>query len=841
MSQECRLNLEAALSKQRGRPVSDEMAQKLVQGGIKAVKNGETELARKAFTQALKLDPNNEAAWLGMATITEAPKDKARILRKVLEINPDNDKAAEALRRLEAEEAPAAPPVPANPFSAALDEEAEASFQEEVDLDDIPLAPLPSAVSDDEPGSKVSTGAIRSLKAIEEEKAAAAPEPEPELILKTAAEAFAEAPAPPASGQGGIPLVNAAKVRVLSEAALGDVQRYLEESLADYLSPEMPWTKKRRGRAGEGEYGVFLGQVTMGIFASLIVLAFASYVFVMNSPAAQKILFAPTHTPTNTPTALPTITPGVTNTPSPTPELEPSITPTIPITITPGNPDQYFPPTATEQYYPVPVSFELEDAVNLMLDGQMEEALVILEEEAAKVAASGDFPPVYRISQWHLLNGDSETARQVLTDWEELWQGDRDVIDNNKALLLIAYARVDVYEARNGLGDRSILLSAAEGRLDEVLGISNPGTELDVLNPDAYVLLAQVYELRGEIDRAIEILDLGLNANVRGDSLLGDTSLRYEKGRILGDAGRYAEALQELSLLLIVAPFNEPGLILQTELALESGQAGLAVLYAQQYLLYYPGSVHGFYLLGQAREAENKLDLAINAYSRAVAGDSTDENYTRDPFYLEALLRRAELYTQLGRLDLAADDYQLALRISDDDELIRVRSLESNFASGNYEEVLDVAAELLESGDAPLSQVLFYQGRAYISLGTDENQENFELGLEALNQAIANGLSGDDAAEAQEYIARANLALGETEDALTAINAAIESEDTTSRRFLRAQIYEAQANRLGRTADFQAALLDYEYVLTWGQIFPFPFMEEAQASYDAIIERLGER
>jgi hypothetical protein len=52
---------------------------------------------------------------------------------------------------------------------------------------------------------------------------------------------------------------------------------------------------------------------------------------------------------------------------------------------------------------------------------------------------------------------------------------------------------------------------------------------------------------------------------------------------------------------------------------------------------------------------------------------------------------------------------------------------------------------------------------------------------------------------------------------------------------------EAQGNRSGRNADFEAALLDYEYVLSWGQIYSFPFLEEAQRSYDAILERLGER
>lgn len=810
------------------------MAQKLVQGGIKAVKNGETELARKAFTQALKLDPNNEAAWLGMATITEAPKDKARILRKVLEINPSNERAQEALRRLEPPQEAAAPPAPAPTPIPASSTSPFGVMDDAPSFDDEPLAEA-------EPIEEAELPAISPFS--EELQISDEPEPvvEEPIILRTAAEAFAEAPTPPATGSGGIPIVNAGKVRSLSEESLQDVQSYLETSLGDYLQPEVPWTKKRRGRAGESEYGVFLGQVALGVMVFLVVAGFGAYIYIINTPAAQKLLFAPTHTPTNTPTVTPSLTPGVTNTPSPTPQRQATATPTIPITITPGNPDQFQPPTVTPQLYDLPVTTGLRNGVDLMLAGDMDAAFELLQTEVDAVVESGDFIPTYRLSQWYILNDQPDEARQLLLDWEEKFQGNASLYDRSLSLLLIAYARVDVYQARNGIGDRASHLSNAEERLDRVLGISNPSTTLDALNSEAYVLLAQTYELMGDIDEALDVIERGLETNFQGRSLVADTSLLYERAQILANAQRYSEALQAVRTLLTIAPFNEEGLLLQIDIALESGQAGLGVLAAQQYLLYYPGSTRGFYLLGQAREAENKNDLALNAYSRAVAGDPEDENYTSDPFYLEALLRRAELYTLAGRLDLAADDYRLALNVSDDDEIIRVRSLESNYASGNYQVVLEDAAELLNNNDAPRSQVLFYQGRAYIALGSEENQENYELGLDALNQALGLGLNASDTAEAQEYIARANLALGETDDALTAVNAAIAFADTTSLRFLRGQIYEAQATRLGRNADFQSALLDYEYVLTWGQIYAYPYLADAQASYDAIIERLGER
>ena len=60
--------------------------------------------------------------------------------------------------------------------------------------------------------------------------------------------------------------------------------------------------------------------------------------------------------------------------------------------------------------------------------------------------------------------------------------------------------------------------------------------------------------------------------------------------------------------------------------------------------------------MGQAREAESKFDLALNAYSLAVAGDTDVESYVNDLFFLENLLARAELYVQQGNLDASAAD-----------------------------------------------------------------------------------------------------------------------------------------------------------------------------------------
>ena len=51
-----------------------------------------------------------------------------------------------------------------------------------------------------------------------------------------------------------------------------------------------------------------------------------------------------------------------------------------------------------------------------------------------------------------------------------------------------------------------------------------------------------------------------------------------------------------------------------------ANRPGDAVLAAQDYLYFYPGSTTAFRLLGEARDAEHKDDLALEAYSQGLNG-----------------------------------------------------------------------------------------------------------------------------------------------------------------------------------------------------------------------------
>ncbi|MDQ7036297.1 MAG: hypothetical protein Q9P01_16130 [Anaerolineae bacterium] len=256
-------------------------------------------------------------------------------------------------------------------------------------------------------------------------------------------------------------------------------------------------------------------------------------------------------------------------------------------------------------------------------------------------------------------------------------------------------------------------------------------------------------------------------------------------------------------------------------MALESGQVGLGVLYSQQYLLYYPGSVRGYYLLGQAYEAENKNDLAINAYSRALLGSEDD------PFYLTVLQARTDLYLEQGDFNLVLSDLSTALDLSDAPH-IRLQRMNVAFVVGDFETVLSDAETLLEGGGVSDAQIFLLQGRIFVERG------EYQEGLDTLQLATQRGLALEDRPLANEYLARANLGLDNLNDALTAINEALEAQETATRRFIRAQINQEQR-------DLSSALNDYEFVLTWGQVYSYPFIEEAQAGYDEILLRLGRR
>jgi CheY-like chemotaxis protein len=63
--------------------------------GIAAAQSGDRDRARNDLTRASALDPQCEDAWMWLASISEYPEELLAFLNNVLNINPDNQRAAE--------------------------------------------------------------------------------------------------------------------------------------------------------------------------------------------------------------------------------------------------------------------------------------------------------------------------------------------------------------------------------------------------------------------------------------------------------------------------------------------------------------------------------------------------------------------------------------------------------------------------------------------------------------------------------------------------------------------------------------------------------------------------
>lgn len=95
-------------------------AQSLFREGVLAVREGkDLHHARQLLLQSLKLNPQNEMAWLWLAQTVTEPQKKLECVNRALKINPANEKAQQLYAKLSASAAPAyetvTPPAPVAP------------------------------------------------------------------------------------------------------------------------------------------------------------------------------------------------------------------------------------------------------------------------------------------------------------------------------------------------------------------------------------------------------------------------------------------------------------------------------------------------------------------------------------------------------------------------------------------------------------------------------------------------------------------------------------------------------------------------------------------------------
>ena len=80
------------------------MSSERINQAIQLIREGNTKSAGKILAEVVKQEPKNETAWLWLAGCFDDTEKKKFCLKKALEINPQNQKAWDALNRLSQEE-----------------------------------------------------------------------------------------------------------------------------------------------------------------------------------------------------------------------------------------------------------------------------------------------------------------------------------------------------------------------------------------------------------------------------------------------------------------------------------------------------------------------------------------------------------------------------------------------------------------------------------------------------------------------------------------------------------------------------------------------------------------
>ncbi len=127
----------------------------LLQQGIAAFKNGDTDSARRLFEQVLQADDENDRAWVWLSRVAHSPAEQKKLLERALRINPNNADARAALAEFAAAtvEQPA-PPAAEIPSRGLLKQSRKPFRIDETD------APPPDAPVDTPPADDLS--ALRS-------------------------------------------------------------------------------------------------------------------------------------------------------------------------------------------------------------------------------------------------------------------------------------------------------------------------------------------------------------------------------------------------------------------------------------------------------------------------------------------------------------------------------------------------------------------------------------------------------------------------------------------------------------------------------------------------------
>lgn len=794
--------------------MSSEQAREYEQRGINAAKAGRKDEARKFLQQSLRVNPESDTAWLWLASVTDGKRERLIFLQKVLEINPNNEMALKAVSAF------------------GIDPQRLIARNQRTEPDAPPPPAVTSQPSQNEPPPVVKKRPPRRLSE--------SPEATPAARTAAAAGRERSAASDMVFERDGVPIPSAERIEAIQE----DVDDMLEDMLLSEEMLPLTWVHKTGRRAGEREVWALRLQVavTLVVFFGVVGGIFA---FVYDRTPALQVVFegVPTNTPTPspTPTNTPTNTPGFTPTPSPTRDFtqEPTFTPspTILPTITPGQIEITPRPTALNLPR-VPIVPQVREADILINQGNAPTALPLLATARAQQGSVFDPNPYYYEAIAHLETNNVPAAQAILDEAQTLIDNLQGVRDDDvprfSSLINLGRAQVALYQAEQAAIDNNI--STMRGFTDQATALAEDVLVIDPVNANAYNVLTSAASLNGNYDRVIELVDAAQDS----PELFSDLNLILAKGQAYLQRGRiaenngnldaarsnYANATFEADYALLLNPYSTAAHELQVAIALAQDDPGLAVIRSQGYLLYYPQSIRGFQLLGDARIREGNTDLALQAYNRAL--ESVTEE-TPDSVVAAVLVSRAELYALQRRDDLALADLNAALE-REDSLATRAARMQIAYTLGEFEVAQEDAALLLSNDQGNTDLARLIQARILVDNAT--NDDDYNQALQLLTAINRDNLDTLTLADVDDYLAQIYFALDSQGDALNAINRALAVVETGSRHYLRGQIFEAQEEPLN-------AILEYEWVLTWDRVYDYPFAEDARQRIQRIQARLA--
>ncbi|MBN1562732.1 MAG: hypothetical protein JXA10_02760 [Anaerolineae bacterium] len=764
--------------------MGQEQAKQLLQQGIAAARAGQTETARNVLRQAARLDPQNETTWMWLTSVAADTNERIFCLKRILDINPQNEKAIQGLRALGIQsDAPPAPPHAATPPPGSSV------------TSSATITPLPRSTPSSSPSSSVS--------------------------------------ATPAVPQGiSVPIMDEQKSAYLQQEADNFLRRYNPEPV-DRLQIE--WVNKQRGRYAElGEQR--MRRVIMSVAAAVIVVALVGALILINqfdiSLGGNSFVAVNTKILSATPTLEYTPTPG-----GATPTPFPSQMAVPPTTIPEGlvvQSDAYSVKRPTEMYPPINsfVRFVVPEAVDYYVIGDYDTAIERLRNEREKDDNCYD-SVVYFEALSMAAQGAYRDASDLLNEALN-YTPPRGLASCRDSALLTA-----------GLGEIAYLQN---NESQTALDYANQALALDSRLIQAMLTKARVEYARGQYQTAWTTLQSALNTYPEDTNvLLLFTRVELASGnpisalKYVGQALVIEPVLQEglrlqAQTYLALAEQAPPG-------EQKMQYYGLAVLSAQTLLLYYEGDPAGYLYLAQARLGENNPDLAEEALTRIIAADKLPAS--AEAIVHEAQRLRGYLYYDQGRFQDAWDDLE-SIAVTQDGALnitIAETLVDIAFQLGEYVDALDWIEQLRFEDEENAAYVLL-DAKINVEICTfdDDLPCQYDDMLDTLSDEFIESLDSD-AQRADAYAYRAQALYENTRaedldedeqtqvlnDARDDLERALAIRENALDHYYHAVILEA-------LDESRAALAEYRWLNYWHNQYAYPFESEAFDQHVADID-----